>query len=89
MRLELFTKHDGLLVLSEVFYPGWKAYIDNQPVEIIPLDGLLRGIIVPDGEHDVFVKFQPDILWMGLGLSVMTLAGIIIYFLIIIRKTHD
>ncbi len=87
--IRLFTRHDGLLVLSEVFYPGWKAYIDNQPVEIIPLDGLLRGIIVPDGEHDVFVKFKPDILWVGLGLSIMTLAGIIIYLLIINRITHD
>ena len=87
--ISLITRRDGLLVLSEVFYPGWKAYIDNQPVEVIPLDGLMRGIIVPDGEYDVFVKFQPDILWLGLGLSIMTLAGIITYFLINIQKSHD
>ena len=49
----------GFLVVSEVHYPlRWKCTIDGQPVETIETNKLIRGIIIPKGEHTV--KFIYD-----------------------------
>jgi hypothetical protein len=62
----------AFLVLSEVDYPGWKAWLDGQPVPIYCTDIALRGIIVPAGMHRVRMEFRPIILPISLGISLGT-----------------
>jgi Bacterial membrane protein YfhO len=62
----------SLLVLSETYYPGWKARLDDQPVPIYPTDIALRGVIVPAGAHRVRMEFRPQILPISLGISLAT-----------------
>jgi len=62
----------SLLVLSETYYPGWKAWLDDQPVPIVPADIALRSVIVPAGEHRVRMEFRPLILPISLGISLGT-----------------
>jgi uncharacterized membrane protein YfhO len=59
----------GLLVLSEVYYPAWKAYVDGQPVPLFVADGALRGVPVPVGEHTVELRFESETLRAGLLVS--------------------
>ena len=40
----------GVLLLSEVYYPAWHAYVDSQPSQIYASDHALRGIAVPAGK---------------------------------------
>ena len=47
------TPKDGVVVFSEIYYPGWQATIDGQPVDIARADYILRAINVPAGELDV------------------------------------
>jgi uncharacterized membrane protein YfhO len=61
-----------MLVLSETNYPGWKAWLDDQPTPIIPTDIALRGIVVPAGAHRVRMEFRPLILTISLGISLAT-----------------
>ena len=72
--IELSTQasRQSLLVLSETYYPGWKAWLDDQTTRIYPTDVALRGVIVPAGEHRVRMEFRPVILPISLGISLAT-----------------
>jgi uncharacterized membrane protein YfhO len=60
------------LVLSETYYPGWKAWIDEQPTQIHSVDIALRGVVVPAGAHRLRMEFRPVILPVSLGISLAT-----------------
>ena len=45
------TTHERLLVLTDIYYPEWQAFIDGQKTQIYPVDLSLRGIVVSQGEH--------------------------------------
>ncbi|MBU3698907.1 MAG: YfhO family protein [Candidatus Kapabacteria bacterium] len=58
-----------LLVVSEMFYSEWKAYVDGQPVETIKTNFLLRGIAVPAGTHSVEFRFESPAFENGRTIS--------------------
>lgn len=64
-RIEIHSQGPGLLVLSEVVYPGWQVWVDgiSQPLETI--DGLLRAVRLPSGDHRVVFAFRPLSLAIG------------------------
>ena len=49
------TKSDEatLLILTDIHYPGWKAFIDGTETKIYRADGLVRAVFVPEGNHAV------------------------------------
>jgi hypothetical protein len=61
------TTETALLVLSDLFYPDWRAQIDRRPAPIYPTNGLFRGVVVPPGAHTVEMVFRPTSLRLGLG----------------------
>jgi hypothetical protein len=67
-----------LLVLTDVYYPGWKAYVDGRDVPILPTDLAFRGVVVEPGEQRVVFVYQPASLALGLGsaaLAALALLG--------------
>jgi hypothetical protein len=79
---------NNLLFLSEAYYPkGWKAYIDGKEVDILRLNYLFRGVIVPQGTHTLIMKFEPTSFTQGKTLSSATnlivLSGLV---LLLIRQ---
>ncbi|MGQ9500448.1 MAG: YfhO family protein [Anaerolineae bacterium] len=75
--LDVITPVDGLLVVSEIYYPGWRAYIDGQPVDILPVNYILRGVVVPAGQHQVEMVFRPLSFTMGAVISAITLLALV------------
>lgn len=67
----------GLLILGDQFSPGWKAYLDGQPTTILRANHVLRGVLVPAGEHQVVFEFAPDSLRAGALLSLAGMLGLI------------
>lgn len=61
------------LVLSDIYYPGWKAMIDGNPTHIFQTNYVLRGVMVPAGRHIVRFEFRPGSFWLGAGISAMSL----------------
>lgn len=70
-----------LAVFSEIFYPEWEATVDGQPAEIIRVNYVLRGIVLPAGSHEVVMIMNPKIYKSS---SKVSLAGSIIMILIIL-----
>lgn len=72
IRLRAATASAGMLVFSEIYYPGWKAYVDGKPAHIYVTNHLLRSIALPAGEHMVELRFESDSLRLGLSISATT-----------------
>jgi hypothetical protein len=58
----------SLLVVSEHYDKGWRATVDGKPAEVIQADLTALGVVVPQGKHQVSLRFVPDLLWLGLLL---------------------
>ncbi|MFO1305824.1 MAG: YfhO family protein [Burkholderiales bacterium] len=72
-RLDVSTRGSGLLVVSERYDPGWRARVDGVAADVIPVDGLVLGVRVPDGEHRVELRYAPR--WFGLSIALCVLAA--------------
>jgi hypothetical protein len=90
LELEAASATEGILVLSEVFYPGWKAYVDGAETEILRTDYNLRGIAFPGGSHHVEFRFTPPPFvtgaWITGAALVVCLGGLAMPSL---RKKRD
>lgn len=68
----------GVLVLSEVWYPGWEARIDGQPAPMYRADGLLRAVYLQPGAHTVEFSYAPWTVKAGLALSGLGWAALLL-----------
>jgi hypothetical protein len=77
--LTVKTEIPSLLVLSDLFYPGWHARVDGKEVSIVAVDGALRGIwLTGGGEHRVEFFYRPRSFFVGGGISLLSL-GITVF----------
>jgi hypothetical protein len=71
-----------VLVVSEMFYPGWEATVDGRPARIMSTDYLLRGVALDAGRHQVEMRYTAPAVRTGAFISVFTLlllGGLFIY----------
>jgi hypothetical protein len=61
----------GLVVVGDTWYPGWKATVDGQPARIWEVDGLVRAIEVPAGTHAVEMVYRPASVYLGAALTAL------------------
>jgi len=71
------TGAPGLLVLSEGYYPAWKAYVDGEPAPIYRADHLLRAVPIPNGLHTVELRYESWFLRVGVAVSLSAYAGLV------------
>lgn len=62
----------NFLLLSEVYYPEWRAYVDGKETEIIKSNYFMRGIVVPAGEHKIELKYESPKFETGKTASLVT-----------------
>jgi hypothetical protein len=73
IRIRTSSNQKGFLVLSEIFYPGWKATVDRKKVEILKGNYLFRVIPLEKGYHDVHLYFVSWPLRIGVVITLITL----------------
>jgi hypothetical protein len=71
LALQVDPGADGLLVVSEVFYPGWRASVDGLETTIYPVDYVLRGVKVSAGSHRVEMVYDPWTWKAGVAVSLV------------------
>jgi hypothetical protein len=72
MSLTVTANSDGFLVLSEIYAPGWNAYVDGKRVDILATDYVLRGIPISAGTHTVELRYELRTLTIGFWVSIVT-----------------
>ena len=76
MRVATRTDAAGLLVLSEIYDPGWHAFIDGTRAALDVADHALRAVPIPAGEHTVELRYEPRSLRVGIIISLAALIAL-------------
>ncbi len=71
--VEADADREAVLVLSDAWYPGWRATIDGRPAGIFPAYDVFRGLVLPPGPHTVEYRFRPASVWWGAWISGLSL----------------
>ena len=66
-----------LVILSDAFYPGWRARVDHRPAQIHEVNGALRGVAVPRGTHTVTMRYRPVSVYLGAALTLLGILGVL------------
>lgn len=79
------SKEGGVLVFSEIYYPGWTCTVDGTPVEIGRVNYVLRAIHIDGGKHKVVLTFKPrseriteTIAYSALALLALLLVSLLV-----------
>ena len=81
--LKIKMEEEGFMVFSDTYYPGWKAYIDDIETDIYKANGILKGILVSQGEHEIKFSFLPKGFLIGgitFGITLIILSILIIFY---------
>jgi hypothetical protein len=80
---ELTLRYDmrtaGCLVLADVWYPGWRAYVGNREVPILRVNHALRGVVLPAGCGELQMRFEPASFYLGLKLALAALLVLVLW----------
>jgi hypothetical protein len=69
----------GQLTLAEIVYPGWQARVDGQAAMVETVDGLLRGIALNAGRHQIVFEFHPLTVYIGAGIAGIAWIGLMLF----------
>ena len=84
------SKVDQMVVFSEIYYHGntdWMAYVDGVEQDHFRVNYVLRGMVIPKGEHKIEFKFRPKIYYIGEKISLAGSGIIVILLLVYLRKS--
>jgi uncharacterized membrane protein YfhO len=73
IRFGISCNQPAYLVMSEIWYPGWSAFVDGEEKEVICGDYLFRVVPVDKGNHEVTLYFVSRPFRVGCVISLLTL----------------
>jgi hypothetical protein len=68
----------GILVLTDLAYPGWIAEKEGRPMELLRADGYFRAVALPAGSHRVVFRYRPLSFYAGAAISLAALGVILV-----------
>jgi len=76
VELEISVDQPGWLVISDRWYPGWKALVDGRPTRIYPANAFVRALKIGQGPHHVVFSYHPRSLMIGAVISILGWAAV-------------
>lgn len=70
----------AIVVLADLYYPGWRATVDGKPAPILRADVMSRAVAVPAGEHVIRFAYRPRWFYAGLAASACAWLGVALAF---------
>jgi len=68
----------GLLIVSDNWYPGWRAEVDGRAAEIWKVNTVIRGVVVNAGKHTVAMRYRPLSVYFGFAFTLVGLTAAIV-----------
>lgn len=75
-RVEVDACAEGYLIVSDTFYPGWRAEVDGARATLYRADYALRAVRVTKGHHAVVFRYRPRSFAVGAALTAVALVGL-------------
>lgn len=72
------ANNEGILILADSYYPGWKAFVDGREEVIRRANLFFRAVPLPAGDHTVEFRYEPKSFTVGLAITVATLVALMI-----------
>ena len=96
LQYDVESRKGGVLVFSEIYYPGWTCQVDGQDVPIGRVNYVLRAIRIEGGKHHVVLTFKPrseriteTIAYSALGLLALLFVGLLARQIIVGRRKKE
>ncbi|MEM7345281.1 MAG: YfhO family protein, partial [Chloroflexota bacterium] len=89
LTLQTATSATHLLIISQIYYPGWQAEIDGQSVDVHRVNVIQQGLVIPPGDHAVTLSFRPATFMWGGYISITTLLTCLILYIGSFRRLMD
>jgi len=93
LQYDVESREGGVLVFSEIYYPGWTCTVDGQAVEIGRVNYVLRAVRIDGGKHHVVLTFKPKseritetIAYSALGLLALLFVGLLVRQVVVTRR---
>lgn len=77
LTLRARLEQPGLLVVSEAYYPGWQATVDRVGAPVLRVNGMMRGVILAAGDHEVVFRFRSRSIAVGFLVSGLTIVFVV------------
>jgi hypothetical protein len=75
VELRVSLERPGVVILADVYYPGWRLTIDGRTAPIFRANRMMRGAAVLAGEHTLIYTYEPDSFRIG---AIVSLVGVIV-----------
>lgn len=87
--IEANTRDHGFLVLSDLYYPGWKVKVDGKEKEILPANYTVRAVELTPGQHTIQFSYEPTSFKIGAAISGITVLSLLGVFLLRKKIKHQ
>ena len=88
IRIKADLSNDGVIVLNDTYYPGWKVYVDGKEGKIYPANYIYRGIYVSGGNHKIEFIFKPVTFIIGSIITLISFFAVLIIFVFLYKKQY-
>ena len=76
-RREGSPRGKGMVVVSDTFFPVGRPEMDGQSADIHEVNGAMRGVVVPRGEHTVTMRYRPVSVYLGALFTLIGIAAVV------------
>jgi hypothetical protein len=77
VRIDAQMRCRGMVILTDTWFPGWRATVDGRRAKIERAYGFVRGVVVEPGNHVIEMRYRPVSVYLGAGLSLLA-CGIVV-----------
>jgi len=77
VELDVELDGDGIVVVTEQAFPGWRAWVDDEPAPCLTVNSLFRGVPVDAGRHTLRLRYEPFSVRLGGALSLVALCAVL------------
>ncbi|MGQ9708687.1 MAG: hypothetical protein ACUVUR_07445, partial [bacterium] len=89
LELQVENSRPAILMLSEIFYPEWKARVDQKPAEILCADYCLRALPLDSGKHTVLLWYDRTSINIGIVISILICLNCVAILILTKRKRRQ